>query len=127
ATSTQRCRRRNPRHFADLTMIPQRDLSMLSNRLAKSGDRRIPETVLERDYCLAWFLIALSQEALGQRLAFKGGTALKRCYFGGYRFSEDLDFTLTQETPFETIRKELDPIFARVRAASGIVFRYARE
>ena len=100
---------------------------MLSNRLAKSGDRRIPETVLERDYCLAWFLVALSQEALGQRLAFKGGTALKRCYFGDYRFSEDLDFTLTQETPFETIRKELDPVFARVRAASGIVFRYARE
>ena len=108
-------------------MSPQRDLSMLSNRLAKSGDRRIPETVLERDYCLAWFLVALSQEALGQRLAFKGGTALKRCYFGDYRFSEDLDFTLTQETPFETIRKELDPVFARVRAASGIVFRYARE
>lgn len=108
-------------------MIPQRNLSLLSNRLAKSGDRRIPETVLERDYCLAWFLVALAQESLGQRLAFKGGTALKRCYFGDYRFSEDLDFTLTQETPFETIQKELGPVFARVRSASGIVFRYARE
>ena len=46
-------------------MIPQRNLSMLSNRLAKSGGRRIPEAVLERDYCLAWFLVALSQERLG--------------------------------------------------------------
>lgn len=108
-------------------MIPQRDLSLLSNRLAKSGGRRIPEAVLERDYCLAWFLVALSQESLGERLAFKGGTAIKRCYFGDYRFSKDLDFTLTRETPFETIRKELDPVFARIRSASGITFRFARE
>lgn len=28
---------------------------------------------------------------------FKGGTCLKRCYFETYRFSEDLDFTLTDE------------------------------
>jgi len=26
---------------------------------------------------------------------FKGGTCLKKCYFETYRFSEDLDFTLT--------------------------------
>jgi predicted nucleotidyltransferase component of viral defense system len=45
---------------------------------------------LERDYCLAWFLAGLSQSQLGKLLIFKGGTALKRCYFGDYRFSEDL-------------------------------------
>jgi len=60
-------------------MIPQRNLSLLSNRLAKAGGRRIPEAVLERDYCLAWFLVGLSRTALSARLAFKGGTALKRC------------------------------------------------
>lgn len=108
-------------------MIPQRNLSLLSNRLARSGGRRIPEAVFERDYCLAWFLVALSQESLGRRLAFKGGTALKRCYFGDYRFSEDLDFTLTQKITFETIRQELEPVFARVYNDSGIVFRYLRE
>ena len=37
-------------------MIPPRNLSLLSNRLAGAG-RRIPETILERDYCLAWFLV----------------------------------------------------------------------
>ena len=26
-------------------------------------------------------------------LVFKGGTALKKCYFDNYRFSEDLDFS----------------------------------
>lgn len=30
---------------------------------------------------------------LPHRLIFKGGTCLRKCYFDGYRFSEDLDFT----------------------------------
>src|SRR5580692_4728380 len=101
-------------------MIPQKNLSLLSNRLARDGGRRIPEAVLERDYCLAWFLVALSRAPLRKRLAFKGGTALKRCYFGDYRFSEDLDFTLTGEVAFDTIRKELEPVFAEVSRSSGI-------
>jgi predicted nucleotidyltransferase component of viral defense system len=108
-------------------MIPQRNLAVLSNRLAKSGGRRIPEAVLERDYCLAWFLIGLSRTPLRERLAFKGGTALKRCYFGDYRFSEDLDFTLRADVPFEVIRQELEPVFAEVGRAGGVTIRFAQE
>jgi len=108
-------------------MIPPRNLSLLANRLAQAGGRRLPETVLERDYCLAWFLVALSRTPLRERLAFKGGTAIKRCYFGGYRFSEDLDFTLATETTFEEIRRDLDPVFAEAKRATGAVFGFARE
>jgi len=107
-------------------MIPQRNVSLLSNRLARAGGRRIPEAVLERDYCLAWFLVGLSRSPLRNSLAFKGGTALKRCYFGGYRFSQDLDFTLVMATPLETILSELEKIFAEVRQASGVILRYSR-
>lgn len=46
-------------------MIPQRDLSLLSNRLAGRGVRRIPEAVLERDYCLSWILVGLCQPPSG--------------------------------------------------------------
>ena len=92
-------------------MIPQRDLSLLSNRLAKQGGRRIPEAVLERDYCLSWFLVGLSRSPLHGQLAFKGGTALKKCYFGDYRFSEDLDFTLTTETSWEELEQGLTAAF----------------
>ena len=74
-------------------MIPQRNLSLLSNRLARKGGRRIPEAVLERDYCLSWLLAGLSKTPLTDILAFKGGTAIKKCYVPDYRFSEDLDFT----------------------------------
>ena len=50
--------------------------------------------VLERDYLLSWILAGISQvPELHQTLVFKGGTALKKCYFGDYRFSEDLDFS----------------------------------
>jgi len=107
-------------------LIPQRNLSRLANRLARIDGRRIPESVLERDYCLSWFLAGLSQSPLRDRLFFKGGTALKKCYFPDYRFSEDLDFTLAAEVPFETIRKELDTAFEKAYQDSSVLLRYAR-
>jgi uncharacterized protein len=107
-------------------MIPQRNLSLLANRLARAGGRRILESVLERDYCLAWFLVGLSRAPLRDRLIFKGGTALKRCYFGDYRFSEDLDFTLTEPVELDAILAGLEAVFAEVHRASGIVVRFAR-
>jgi predicted nucleotidyltransferase component of viral defense system len=83
--------------------------------------------VLERDYCLAWFLAALAESDLRTVLGFKGGTALKRCYFGDYRFSEDLDFTLTAQATPEELRARLEPVYVAVRAASGILFSFDRE
>jgi predicted nucleotidyltransferase component of viral defense system len=107
-------------------MIPQRDLSLLSNRLAGQGGRRIPETLLERDYCLSWLLVGLSRSPLRDRLAFKGGTALKKCYFGDYRFSEDLDFTLTKETSWEEIERGFAAAFEETRRGSGVEIRLDR-
>jgi predicted nucleotidyltransferase component of viral defense system len=52
--------------------------------------------VMDLDYSLGWFLAGLaSLPELSGYLVFKGGTCLRKCYFDGYRFSEDLDFTLT--------------------------------
>jgi predicted nucleotidyltransferase component of viral defense system len=79
-------------------MVPQRNLSRISNNLRQPGKRRIPEAVIERDYCLAWFLTILAQHGLRDFLAFKGGTALRRCWFENYRFSEDLDFSLIKRS-----------------------------
>lgn len=107
-------------------MIPQRNLSLLSNRLARKEGFRIPEAVLERDYCISWFLAGLSNNPLKAVLLFKGGTAIKKCHIGGYRFSEDLDFTLAREISFENIRKNLDTAFERVRNDSGIMLSFSR-
>ena len=49
----------------------------------------IPWEILERDYLLSWVLAGIGQApALRDTLVFKGGTALRKCYFGDYRFYE---------------------------------------
>ena len=59
-----------------------------------------PWEVLERDYLLSWVLAGIAQvPVLRDTLVFKGGTALRKCYFGDYRFSEDLDFSARKEVP----------------------------
>lgn len=59
----------------------------------KSG---VEPRIIDLDYVLGWALqsLALHPELKG-RLVFKGGTCLRKCYFPEYRFSEDLDFTVT--------------------------------
>jgi hypothetical protein len=69
----------------------------------------------------------LAESDLKPVLAFKGGTALRRCYFGDHRFSEDLDFTLQQPVPFEEIRARLERVYAAVHEQSGITFAFDRE
>lgn len=52
--------------------------------------------VIEKDYVLGWLLAGISNHtAFGSEWVFKGGTCLKKCFFETYRFSEDLDFTIT--------------------------------
>lgn len=55
--------------------------------------------VVEKDYALGWLLAGIyAHPRLKDAWIFKGGTCLKKCYFETYRFSEDLDFTLTDES-----------------------------
>ena len=69
--------------------------------------------VVEKDYVLGWVLAGIyRQRALAESWIFKGGTCLKKCYFDTYRFSEDLDFTLTD--PSQIDRDFLAGIFQGV-------------
>lgn len=108
-------------------MIPQRNISLISNTLMSAGGRRIPEAVIERDYVLAWFLTGLAGHPLREVLAFKGGTALRRCWFEDYRFSEDLDFTLTRPITLKDILTGFAEIFSAVEAACGLRIAFDRE
>jgi uncharacterized protein len=111
-------------------MITQRDLSRLATRLyeeakAAHGKKalRVAEDTVERDYCLAWLLCILpSHDTLRRSLAFKGGTALRRIHYGEYRFSEDLDFTLTNDTSLADILAGFRDAFASLERQSGIRF-----
>lgn len=75
------------------------------SRLAVAGG--VSERAQEKDYVLAWLLAA--RATLGpSSLVFKGGTALRRCYFPGYRYSEDLDFSADDQPTLEMIWVILD-------------------
>ena len=80
--------------------------------------------VLERDYLLSWILAAIGDyEPLRETLVFKGGTALKKCYFGDYRFSEDLDFSGLPGVPLgQEMEAAIDAVCQR---AATMIDEYA--
>lgn len=56
--------------------------------------------LIEQDYALSWVLWGIAKEGtLAKHLVFKGGTCLRKCYFGDYRFSQDLDFSVIGQCP----------------------------
>ena len=67
----------------------------LRARIAAEADKaKVPQPVIEKDYALSYILAGLAaQTSLSESLVFKGGTALKKLFFGDYRFSEDLDYS----------------------------------
>ncbi len=69
-----------------------------SEILAVASDLSLSSDVVEKDYVLGWLLAGIYANAeLSAAWIFKGGTCLKKCYFETYRFSEDLDFTITDK------------------------------
>lgn len=62
-------------------------------------EKNVAWEVVELDYALSWILAAIgAAPEIKDCLVFKGGTCLKKCYFGSlYRYSQDLDFTASQE------------------------------
>jgi predicted nucleotidyltransferase component of viral defense system len=69
------------------------------------------DKTIEKDYVLTWMLLAIANSPLRERLAFKGGTALKKAFVPDYRFSEDLDFTLLDNITDEELNGEVEALF----------------
>ena len=67
---------------------------LLKERSRETGIRL---DILEKDYALSYLLTAITATpGLGEQVVLKGGAALRKLYYPGYRFSEDLDYsTLT--------------------------------
>lgn len=99
-------------------MIDKRDILEAASALG------LLPGVVEKDYVLGWMLAGINAHpALSTSWVFKGGTCLKKCYFETYRFSEDLDFTLRDESQIEDgfLRRTLGEVIAWVADASGLV------
>ncbi len=68
---------------------------MLQQRIQEAAKHSlVNQLVVERDYAQSYVLSRhFGPGPSPQTLVFKGGTALKKIYFEGYRFSEVLDFS----------------------------------
>lgn len=63
----------------------------------------------EKDYFLAVVSKVINESELKDKIVFKGGTALHHCYLPQLRFSEDLDFTATDQTiTVEDVKRVLE-------------------
>jgi len=68
-----------------------------------------PQFVVEKDYALSYLLVGIvDTPMLREMLVFKGGTCLRKAYFPGYRFSEDLDFTSREVLGCDALLKALN-------------------
>lgn len=95
-------------------MILQSEITKIS---AETG---VSKTTVDKDWVLGHFIDAIySVEELNEKLIFKGGTCLKKCYLPDYRFSEDLDFTTTDEK-FIFSEELLNKVIALVTKRSGM-------
>lgn len=88
-------------------MIPPGEIRALR------AEWQLRDDVIEKDYVLGWVLAATAADPdLSTTWVFKGGTCLRKCYYETYRFSEDLDFTVTNGGP--EAPEDLAPIFGRI-------------
>ena len=88
----------------------------------KSIEWKVPPETVDKDWVLGHFLSAFySINEHKEKLVFKGGTALRKCYFPDYRFSEDLDFT-SRTTDYKLTRKILNKVIKKAEESSGILF-----
>ena len=91
-----------------------------------AGHSGIHYGVLERDYCLGWMLYGISRERkLYHGMVFKGGTALKKCYFGEFRFSQDLDYTCRKDLPAAELEMLIQNACRNAAHMSGVEFKLA--
>lgn len=60
---------------------------------ARARQQGVRLDILEKDYALSYLLVAIAETPGLEGIVLKGGTALKKAYYGDYRFSEDLDYS----------------------------------
>lgn len=76
---------------------------------------------------MSWLLrgLYLKDSEVGDGLALKGGTAMRKVYFPhAWRFSEDLDFTAIASRDADRIKESMQDIFRRLRDESGVTYSF---
>ena len=91
-------------------MIKRSEITTISRKY------NVPISTIERDYTQNWLLQFLPE------MAFKGGTCPRKVYFNEYRFSDDLDFTLLEETDIVNLEESILKTIQQAKVRSNIAF-----
>jgi predicted nucleotidyltransferase component of viral defense system len=97
---------------------------MIEKRLAQwyAADAGVDLDIAEREIALTYVLRILADHGLLGRLAFKGGTAIRKIYLGNQgRFSLDLDFTAMEDTDPEALILDVVGLF-HTQTLYGLAF-----
>jgi predicted nucleotidyltransferase component of viral defense system len=90
------------------------------HRIAEKDGLRFDQA--EKDYIILWVLWGLTHSGLAMHgWVFKGGTCLRHCYYKGYRFSEDIDFSCRPggdnlDASLQLLKKAAD----KIQSSSGV-------
>ncbi len=100
-------------------MIKSGELNKISS---KEGVR---QQQIEKDYIISWLLWGIyNNTLLKHALIFKGGTCIKKIHIEGYRYSEDMDFTINpdieNEISNDSMYTAFNKVFAKIREAANI-------
>lgn len=88
-----------------------------------SKEYGVPATTINKDYVLGHILSGIyNNHYLKEKLIFKGGTCLRKCYFKNYRFSEDLDFTVIQKIDKKKLNFNFKKIIRNITSQTDILF-----
>lgn len=96
------------------------------NVIAEAELRRLAATwlvnpmIADLDYVLGCFLSRWYRDRAAQSLRFKGGTCLRKTYFGDYRFSEDLAFTAEERISIDELRALLERTIQQTQDVFGL-------
>lgn len=75
---------------------------MDDKKLRKLAEKeKVPIGTVEKDYSITNILSVISCFSKLEKMVFKGGTALKKIHFADFRFSEDIDFTCSEDVSAE--------------------------
>lgn len=89
----------------------------------KAREYGVPVSTIERDYAQNWLLKYLYHP----NIILKGGTGIKKIYIGDYRFSDDLDFSLSSSMRNKDLFFHIDEAVKRAKEEVGINFQLNSE
>jgi predicted nucleotidyltransferase component of viral defense system len=95
--------------------------------LRKSEELGVSATNVQRDYVFGWLLASIyGSSTLAPSLVLKGGNALRKAYFPGTRFSDDLDFSAPRGLGAYDLLTELNDTCRIAGSQSGVEYDLER-